>query len=234
VHPTAHYAMGGISTDLEGCVLADEQGARVDGLYAAGECACVSVHGANRLGTNSLVDLVVFGRRAGRHLARFVQQADFIEVTEDAAAPTIGRLKELKSSAAQSPSPHAIRERMQETMTAQVGIYRNGGDMRAAVETIKELREEFKQVRWPDPSRAFNTGLLEVLELGHLLDNAYITATCALHREESRGAHAREDFPDRNDSAWLKHSLAWLEGDTVRMGAKPVDISRWAPKPRKY
>ncbi len=234
VHPTAHYAMGGIPTDLEGCVLADEQGARVDGLYAAGECACVSVHGANRLGTNSLVDLVVFGRRAGRHLARFVQQADFIEVAEDAAAPTIGRLKELKSSAAQSPSPHAIRERMQETMTAQVGIYRNGGDMRAAVETIMELRNDYKKVRWPDSSRAFNTGLLEVLELGHLLDNAYITATCALHREESRGAHAREDFPDRNDSAWLKHSLAWLEGDTVRMGAKPVDISRWAPKPRKY
>ncbi len=234
VHPTAHYSMGGIPTDLEGRVLADERGSPVEGLYAAGECACISVHGANRLGTNSLVDLVVFGRRAGRHLARFVQEADFIEAAEDAAAPVIGRLKELTSSSGRGPSPHAVRAMMQETMTSQVGIYRNGRDMKAAVETLRELRQEFKNVRWPDTSRAFNTGLLEVLELGHLLDNAYVTAACALHREESRGAHAREDFPDRNDTEWLKHSLAWLEGDKVRLGSKPVDTSRWAPKPRKY
>jgi len=233
VHPTAHYAMGGIPTDLKGRVFGDEKGTVIEGLYAAGECACVSVHGANRLGTNSLVDLVVFGRRAGQHLAGFVAQADFPELPADAAGPTAFRIAELKDGKS-GPSPERLREQMQNVMMSKVGIYRNGPDMSSAVEELSELRVAYRDVRWPDNSTAFNTGLLEVLELGHLLDNAYITAVCALNRQESRGAHAREDFPERDDANWLKHTLARLEGDTVTFDYKPVDISRWQPKPRKY
>ncbi len=234
VQPTAHYAMGGIPTDLNGRVVADERGTVIEGLYAAGECACVSVHGANRLGTNSLVDLVVFGRRAGQHLAQYIKQADFPSQTLDKAAePIKARLAALKTGHSGIP-PERLREQMQGEMTANVGIYRNGADMAAAVKKIQQLREAYTEVRCPDHSRNFNTGLLEVLELGHLLDNAYITAVCALNRQESRGAHAREDFPERGDAQWLKHTLAWLEGDEVRIGYKPVDIFQWQPKPRTY
>jgi succinate dehydrogenase / fumarate reductase flavoprotein subunit len=236
VQPTAHYAMGGIPTDLEGRVLVDGEGGVYEGLYAAGECACVSVHGANRLGTNSLVDLIVFGRRAGRHISTFVAQADPPEAPQgrvEAAEQMEARISALKNSQ-DGPSSAALRQRMQSIMTAKVGIYRNGPDMEEAVEELKQLREDFRRARCPDTSRTFNTGVLELLELGNLLDNALVTAACALNRQESRGAHAREDFQDRDDVLWLKHSLAWLEGDTVRLGSRPVDISRWQPKPRKY
>ena len=233
VHPTAHYAMGGIPTDLEGCVISDEKGTKIDGLYAAGECACVSVHGANRLGTNSLVDLIVFGRRAGVHMSRFVQDSDLPPAASEAAAPGIAQIKGLKERK-NGPRPELLREKMRKTMMAKVGIYRNGRDMTEAVEEIKELRTLYQKVSCPDLSQAFNTAVLELFELGNLLDNAYITAACALNREESRGAHAREDFPERDDTHWLKHTLAWLEGEDLRIGYKPVDISRWEPKPRKY
>ncbi|NOR15869.1 MAG: succinate dehydrogenase flavoprotein subunit, partial [Candidatus Aminicenantes bacterium] len=233
VHPTAHYAMGGIPTDLEGCVIADEKGTKIDGLYAAGECACVSVHGANRLGTNSLVDLIVFGRRAGIHMSRFVQGSDSPGVSQDTAASIEAQIKALKKRKT-GPAPEMIRARMRKTMMANVGIYRSGKDMAEAVEEMKDLRQIYREVNCPDQSQAFNTAVLELLELGNLLDNAYITAVCALNREESRGAHAREDFPDRDDTNWLKHTLAWLEGEEIRFGYKPVDISRWEPKPRKY
>ena len=233
VHPTAHYVMGGIPCDLNGRVLADEEGTIMEGLYAAGECACVSVHGANRLGTNSLVDLIVFGRRAGLHINHFVKGVDFAPIPKEAAEQAISRVSRLKEPK-KSPSIETIRKRMQSAMTEKVGIYRNGKSMSEAVEELKELRELYKQVRCLDTSQVFNTAVLETLELGHLLDNAYITAVCALNREESRGAHAREDFPERNDANWLKHSLAWLENDRLRIGYKPVDVSRWEPKPRKY
>ncbi len=234
VQPTAHYAMGGIPTDLDGRVLTDEKGTVIEGLYAAGECACVSVHGANRLGTNSLVDLIVFGRRAGQHLSQYTGKADFPPQSLDRAAePMKARLAELRTGKSRI-SPEKLREKMQSVMTARVGIYRNGTDMASAVQEIQQLREAYKEVRCPDHSRSFNTGLLEVLELGHLLDNAYVTAVCALNRQESRGAHAREDFPERDDTQWLKHTLAWLQGDEVRIGYKPVDIMQWQPKPRIY
>ena len=233
VLPTAHYAMGGIPTDLHGRVVRDGRGTLVEGLYAAGECACVSVHGANRLGTNSLLDLVVFGRRAGQHIGDYVKQVDAPKVGEDAAdfaRAWIARLNDGKSG------PHGghITDEMQTVMMEKVGIYRNEGEMQACVETLQELRARYQTVRVQDTSGQFNTDLLELIELGNMLDLSLITAASAQNRQESRGAHSREDYPERDDDNWLKHTLAYLEGDQVRIDYKAVDTSIWKPKPRTY
>jgi succinate dehydrogenase / fumarate reductase flavoprotein subunit len=233
VLPTAHYAMGGIPTDIHGRVVRDNQGTVVDGLYAAGECACVSVHGANRLGTNSLLDLVVFGRRAGRHIGDYVRQSGMPQLDESAADQArawIGRLTDGRSG------PHGgyIRSEMQTCMMEKVGIYRNADEMQAAVDDIQGLRQHYQEVRVQDSGKAFNTDLLELIELGNLLDLSLVTAASALNRQESRGAHSREDFPERDDDNWLEHTLAYLEGDTVRLEQKAVDTSIWEPKPRTY
>lgn len=233
VLPTAHYAMGGIPTDIHGCVVRDGAGTVVQGLYAAGECACVSVHGANRLGTNSLLDLVVFGRRAGRHIGDYVQQAAAPSVSEADAEPARSWIARLTDG---RPGPHGghILEDMKLVMMEKVGIYRNAADMQNAIDTIQALRERYRTVRVQDRSKTFNTDLLEVIELGNLLDLSLVTAVSALNRQESRGAHSREDFPERNDTQWLKHTLAHLEGDAVRLDYKTVDTSIWEPKPRTY
>lgn len=233
VHPTAHYAMGGIPTDKHGRVYADGTGKLYEGLYAAGECACVSVHGANRLGTNSLVDLVVFGRRAGYHIADFAKNTDFISLPEEAAGPAQKILERLFDGKI-GPRPESIRKTMQDLMMRNVGIYRRGDEMAVAVQKLQDLRQEYRDVRVTDRNKNFNTNLLEILELGNLLDLAFITAACALNRTESRGAHAREDYPARDDENWLKHTLAWLRDDTVSIDYSPVDVSVWEPKPRKY
>jgi succinate dehydrogenase / fumarate reductase flavoprotein subunit len=233
VLPTAHYAMGGIPTDVHGRVISDAKGTVVDGLYAAGECACISVHGANRLGTNSLLDLVVFGRRAGQHIAGYIKQADLVQPGKDVAEEArawINRLTDGKTG----PHGGAITDEMQTTMMEKVGIYRNETDMRAAVDEIQALRERYRDVRVQDTSKSFNTDLLEIIELGNMLDLSLITATSAIARQESRGAHSREDFPERDDAAWLKHTLGFLEEDTVRLDYKEVDTSLWKPKPRTY
>ncbi len=233
VLPTAHYAMGGIPTDTDGRVIKDDKGTIVEGLYAAGECACVSVHGANRLGTNSLLDLVVFGRRAGRHIGDYVKEVEVPTVSEDVADTAGGWIKQLTDG---QSGPHGghIMEEMQTVMMENVGIYRNEKDMQAAVDQIQNLLERYQQVRVQDSGRAFNTDLLEVIELRNLLDLSLLTAAAALNRQESRGAHSREDFPDRDDDNWLKHSLAYLNGDAVRIEYKTVDTSVWEPKPRTY
>jgi succinate dehydrogenase / fumarate reductase flavoprotein subunit len=233
VLPTAHYAMGGIPTDTDGRVIKDDKGTIVEGLYAAGECACVSVHGANRLGTNSLLDLVVFGRRAGRHIGEYVKEVEDPSVGENVTDMADRWIKQLTDG---QSGPHGghIMEEMQTAMMENVGIYRNEKDMQAAVDLIQSLLERYQQVRVQDSGRAFNTDLLEVIELRNLLDLSLLTAAAALNRQESRGAHSREDFPDRDDDNWLKHSLAYLNGDTVRIEYKMVDTSLWEPKPRTY
>ena len=233
VLPTAHYGMGGIPTDEHGRVILDNQGTIVDGLYAAGECACVSVHGANRLGTNSLLDLVVFGRRAGQHIAQYAKDADSVTVDESAADEARQWIKRVTDG---SEGPHGghITDEMQTTMMEKVGIYRNEKEMQEAVAEIQELRTRYRDVRVQDTGSTFNTDLLEIIELGNLLDLSLLTAVSALDRQESRGAHSREDYPERDDDNFLKHSLAYLEEDTVRMAYKDVDTSIWEPKPRTY
>ncbi len=233
VLPTAHYAMGGIPTDVYGRVVRDGQDTIVPGLYAAGECACVSVHGANRLGTNSLLDLVVFGRRAGQHIGDYVKQADAPQLGAEAAEPAREWMARLTEGTSEHHGGH-ITDEMQTVMMEKVGIYRNSADMQAAVEAVQQLRQRYQAVRVQDTGKQFNTDLLELIELGNLLDLSLITAASAANRTESRGAHSREDYPERDDDQWLKHTLAYLEGDAVRIDYKPVDISIWKPKPRTY
>jgi succinate dehydrogenase / fumarate reductase flavoprotein subunit len=233
VLPTAHYAMGGIPTDVYGRVLIDNNNTIVNGLYAAGECACVSVHGANRLGTNSLLDLVVFGRRAGQHVGDYVKHADMSQPASSAADEAREWIDKLTDG---STGPHGghISDEMQVSMMEKVGIYRNEKEMNTAVEEINELRQRYQTVRVQDSSKQFNTDLLEIIELGNLLDLSLLTAASALDRQESRGAHSREDYPERDDENWLVHSLAYLEGNSVRLEKKRVDTSIWEPKPRTY
>ena len=231
VQPTAHYAMGGIPTDVDGRVTTADR--TYEGLYAAGECACVSVHGANRLGTNSLVDLIVFGRRAGQHIARYVRETDSPRMpagAADRARSYVDTLMDGKSS----PAPGSIYKEMQSVMMSGVGVYRNNNDMQNTAKRLEQLRDRFGELRVQDRENSFNTEILELIELNNLLDLALITAASALNRTESRGAHSREDFPERDDTNWLKHTLAWLEGNSVKIGYKPVDIARWQPKPRVY
>jgi succinate dehydrogenase / fumarate reductase flavoprotein subunit len=166
-------------------------------------------------------------------MARFIKGADFGAVSQEAGDPSRLKLAELKSSG-NGPDPETLRQEMQRLMMENVGIYRTEKNMAKTKSALKELRQVYKQIRANDPSQAFNIQVLEVQELGHLLDLAYMVATCAHNRQESRGAHAREDYPERDDRNWLKHTLVWLEGEEVRLDYKKVDISRWEPKPRKY
>jgi succinate dehydrogenase / fumarate reductase flavoprotein subunit len=233
VHPTAHYAMGGIPTDLDGRVMIDEVNTPLPGFYAAGECACVSVHGANRLGTNSLVDILVFGRRAGRDMARYVKEQSFVPLPPEPECKACEEVEQLLASTGDE-SVAEIRRELQEVMMDKVGVFRIEEQIQAAVDKIHELQERYQRVSVQDKGERFNTELLEAIELGCLLDLAEVTAVSALAREESRGAHSREDYPERDDEAWLKHTLAYRSDKGVELRYKPVTITRFAPKPRTY
>jgi succinate dehydrogenase / fumarate reductase flavoprotein subunit len=231
--PTAHYAMGGVPTDLRSRVVRDEHSTVVPGLFAAGEVACVSVHGANRLGTNSLVDLLVFGHRAGVEMAAYCRATAMPEVPGDAEVPVRAELDELRGRR-DGESPAAIRADLAATMMDNVGVFRTGDMIATAVRDVAAIRERYARVRVEDGGNVFNTDLLEARELGYLIDNAEAMAHSALARTESRGAHSREDYPERDDAGWLRHSLAFRgeAGPTLRY--KPVTITRFEPKPRTY
>ncbi|MEV6170960.1 succinate dehydrogenase flavoprotein subunit [Streptomyces sp. NPDC051954] len=237
IQPTAHYAMGGIPTNVEGEVLRDNTTV-VPGLYAAGEVACVSVHGANRLGTNSLLDINVFGRRAGIAAAEYSQKASYVELPEDPARQVIDQVEHLRASTG-TERVSTLRRELQETMDANVMVFRTEQTIKTAVEKIAELRERFKNVSIQDKGKRFNTDLLEAIELGNLLDLAEVMAVSALARKESRGGHYREDYPNRDDVNFMRHTMAYREvGDdgteSIRLDYKPVVQTRYQPMERKY
>ena len=234
IQPTAHYTMGGIPTDVDGVVVTGEDETPVPGLYAAGECACVSVHGANRLGTNSLLDIVVFGRRGGRQMAEFAREADPVEPPEEAEAFVRGMLGELLARSS-GENTADIRSELQDSMYDLAFVVRTEQSLRKMAEILKGLQERFDRAPVQDKGSRYNTDLMETVELGFLLDNAEALVASALAREESRGAHYREDHPIRDDDHWLKHTLATREADgSVRLDYKPVQLGPYVPMERKY
>ncbi|HSR48128.1 MAG TPA: FAD-dependent oxidoreductase [Anaerolineales bacterium] len=233
VQPTAHYAMGGIPTNLRTEVVIDERNTVLPGLFAAGECACVSVHGANRLGTNSLLDIIVFGKEAGVRAAEFARGAQRPPLPVDPTGEVRRRLEALRTADGKERAG-PIRREMQRVMSDEVGVFRTAEGMQRAVETLRDLQERFAGVRVDDAGRVFNTDLLEAWELGCLLELAEVTAVSALARTESRGAHAREDYPNREDASWMKHTLAHRDDRGVRLSYKPVTVTRFQPKERVY
>ncbi|WP_045233965.1 succinate dehydrogenase flavoprotein subunit [Deinococcus pimensis] len=235
IQPTAHYAMGGIPTTVDGECLANSS-TTVRGLYAAGEVACVSLHGANRLGTNSLGDLIVFGKRAGIAAARYAQDAQFEDLPARADGAALDEIERLKSGHG-TENAARIRKELQETMMDNVSIYRTDETMSRQVEILKELQARYRNVSVTDTSTKYNTELMEAMELGYMLDVAEAMTASALNRKESRGAHAREDFPDRDDENWLKHTMAYRDlsrPGEVNIGYKNVVLGKFEPKPRVY
>jgi succinate dehydrogenase / fumarate reductase flavoprotein subunit len=235
IQPTAHYAMGGVPTDIDGRVLADATGAVVPGFYAAGEVACVSVHGANRLGTNSLLDILVFGRRAGKRMAADLGDLPEPVADAEAEASVQRRISGLLGGTG-GERPAVIRAELQEIMFSNCGVYRTEQLLTDARASVAQLRARAEELQVDDKGCRYNTDLGEALELGFLLDCAEATVASALARKESRGGHAREDFPDRDDDGWLKHTFATRSPKTGEIGLryKPVTVTKFEPKPRVY
>jgi len=239
VMPTAHYAMGGIPTNVSAEVLRSNT-VVVPGLYAAGECACVSVHGSNRLGTNSLLDINVFGKRAGKNAVEYVKTAEFVPLPEDPAKDVRELLEGIRTSAG-TERIAVLRKALQEIMDSKAQVFRTDESLAEVTEMIHSLRERYKNIGVQDKGRRFNTDLLEAVELGFLLDLAEVVVFSARNRKESRGGHMRDDFPLRDDENYLKHTMAYLTGDPITAAAdhialdwKPVVITRYQPMERKY
>ena len=234
IQPTAHYAMGGIPTNIDAEVVIDNANTVLPGFYAAGECACVSVHGANRLGTNSLVDIVVFGKVAGQKAVEYAHQTEFTPLPANAEAEIKAVMEGIRSNQG-NEKVATLRREMQDIMMTNVGVFRTAELIDGALKKIRELKDRYTRIAITDKGTRFNTELLEAFELGCLLDLAEATCVSALARTESRGGHARDDFPKRDDATWLKHSLVWLEPDgSLRLDYKPVVITKYEPKERVY
>ena len=233
IQPTAHYAMGGIPTTIDTNVILDGNNTVLPGLYAAGEVACVSLHGANRLGTNSLGDLLVFGRRAGRIAAAFAAQAEFGTLPKDVK----DRAREMIDRVMNGPRKERVsqlRGELQSSMMDNASVFRTHETLSAQVAKIAELEQRYRDVGVEDKGKVYNTELIEALELGFLLDNAKLLVHAALNRTESRGAHSREDYKERDDVNWLKHTLVHKHEGGIRIDYKPVTLGRYEPKPRVY
>ncbi len=232
VFPTAHYAMGGIPTNIKAEVLRDNDTV-VPGLYAAGECACVSVHGANRLGTNSLLDINVFGKRAGIYSVEYAKTAEFVPVPQDAVDVTVKLIEHMRKANG-TEKIAVIRKELQDTMDKNAQVYRTEESLNEALDKIKELRKRYENIHVQDRGLRFNTDLLEAIELGFLLDLAEVLAYTARERRESRGGHFREDFETRDDEKFMVHSMAYKQGEDIRLGWKPVTVTNYPPMERKY
>src|SRR5438093_8839297 len=234
VQPTAHYGMGGIPTDVEGQVVVGPDETPVPGLYAAGECACVSVHGANRLGTNSLLDIVVFGRRGGAHMAEYARGATHPTLPDAPEQRTVTMLESLLAGSG-GDSVADIRAELQEHMFDLAGVVRREDGLRKMQAILGNLRERYGRAVVMDKGKVYNTDLTEAVELAFLLDCADTLVAAAVARDESRGAHYREDHPLRDDGHWLKHSLAYRQPDgSVRLEYKDVKLGPYVPMERKY
>jgi len=237
VFPTAHYAMGGIPTNISTEVLRDNEHV-IPGLFAAGEAACVSVHGANRLGTNSLLDINVFGRRAGIAAAEYANSHDFVELPADPQSQTIALVEMLRSSNG-SERVSTLRREMQETMDLNAQVYRTEATLKQALNDVQELKRRYRNIAIQDKGVRYNTDLMEAIELGFLLDLAELVVISALERKETRGGHAREDYPNRDDVNFMRHTMGYqrmsADGSTeVQLDYKPVTITRYQPMERKY
>lgn len=239
VFPTAHYAMGGIPTNIKAEVHANSEDI-IPGLYAAGEVACVSVHGSNRLGTNSLLDINVFGKRAGMYAAEYAASADFLPVPDDAADETLALLNQIRNGEG-TEKVGQLRKELQDVMDADMQVFRTEETIHNAVDKIVELEERYKSIQIQDKGKRFNLDLLEAVELGFLLELAKVMSVAALHRKESRGGHFREDYPDRDDANFMKHSMVYRDETTemegikgLRFDTKPVTFTRYEPMERKY
>jgi len=233
IQPTAHYAMGGIPTNIDAQVIRDEAGHVIPGLYAAGESACVSVHGANRLGTNSLVDLVVFGRRAGKHMLQAIKESELPPLPKDPEAFARAQVDALLTSTG-GENIAELRAKMQEFMMDKVSVVRDNDGLISAKEDLAEVRRAYRHISLDDKGKVFNTDLLEAFELGCMIDCAEATIEGALARTESRGAHYREDFQARDDANWLAHTMVYKGSGGLEMRKKPVVITEFQPKERKY
>ena len=234
IQPTAHYAMGGIPTDVDGRVVLGPDERPVPGLYAAGECACVSVHGANRLGTNSLLDIVVFGRRGGADMARYAKESELPDLPERPAERTLALLDGILTRE-QGDNAADIRTELQDAMFDLAFVVRSEESLGKMQEILGGLRERYDRVAITDKGSVYNTDLMETVELGFLLDCADALVWAARARTESRGGHFREDHPLRDDANWLKHTLAYRNDDgSIRLDFKPVKMGPYVPMERKY
>jgi succinate dehydrogenase / fumarate reductase, flavoprotein subunit len=234
IQPTAHYAMGGIPTDVDARVVTGTEEASVPGLYAAGECACVSVHGANRLGTNSLLDIIVFGRRGGDHMATHAAETELPDLPSEATTWTLDLLDGILTRQT-GDNVADIRSELQDSMFDLAFVVRTEESLAKMGEILVGLRERYDRIAIGDKGSIYNTDLMEAVEVGFLLDCASTLVAAAAARDESRGAHYREDHPLRDDANWLEHSLAYRTDDgSIRLETKPVQMGPYVPMERKY